>query len=346
MKVTTETAHLPFGTVTLITATLPDGSTAQFSSLGAGITRIALPGPDGELIDVAMRYDSLESYIADGPCAGKTAGRYANRIGYGRLTIDGRALQLAVNCGPHHLHGGPGGFQNQIWEAETLADGARFTLRSPDGDENYPGEVLATVTYHWLPSRELTIEYTATANATTVVNLTNHTYFNLDGIGTGTALGHILRLVASHWAATDPTLLPTGELSPVAGTPMDFTEPKELGRDIREPFPALQHGKGYDHCYALDGWRPGHQQIAAVLVAPRSRRRLTILTDQPGIQLYTGNWLTGSPTGPGGLQYEDYDCVALECQGFPDAPNRPEFPSQELRPGQEYRRRITYAFDL
>lgn len=346
MKISTSTVSLPFGTVTLVTATLPSGALAQFSSLGAGITRIALPGADGTLTDVAMRYDDLASYLADGPCAGKTAGRYANRIGHGRLTIDGRAVQLAVNCGPHHLHGGPGGFQNQIWDTEVLPDGARFTLRSPDGDENYPGELLATVTYRWLPGHRLTIDYTAAATAPTVVNLTNHTYFNLDGIGTGTALGHTLRLNASRWAATDPTLLPTGELAPVAGTPMDFTAPKELARDIRTDFPPLRHGKGYDHCYALDAWTPGHEQLAAVLTAPRSGRSLTITTDQPGIQLYTGNWLAGSPAGPAGIEYADYDCVALECQGFPDAPNRPEFPSQELRPGQEYRRRITYEFTL
>lgn len=344
--VKTREVELPFGTVTLVDVALPGGAMVQLSSLGAGITRIAVPDAQGRVADVAMRYGDIASYLGDGPCAGKTPGRYANRIGCGSLTVEGKHYELPVNCGPHHLHGGPDGFQNKIWSTEVLPDGARFTLVSPDGDQGYPGELLAAVTYHWLPDMTLAIDYEATAKATTVVNLTNHTYFNLNGLGTGSAMDHTLRLYCSRWADADSTLLPTGRLNEVAGTPMDFTAPKRLGADINADFQPLRDGKGYDHCFAVDGWEPGRLLPAADLSA-QCGRKLRIASDQPAMQLYTGNWLTGSPAGPDGLEYHDYDFVAIECQGYPDAPNLPDcFPSQELKPGQTYRRRIEYSFSI
>ncbi len=345
--ITAKTVHLPFGSIALFTITNASGAQVVLSSLGAGIVSVSVPDKDGNMDNVAMTYGNLADYLADGPCFGKTPGRYANRIGFGRLTVEDGHYQLAVNCGPHHLHGGPSGFQNKIWEAESIGDNVvRFSLVSPDGDENYPAEVRAEVLYNFSDDGRLQIEYRATSDGPTVINLTNHTYFNLDGATAGCALDHELRLFASRYVATDSTLLPTGALAPVAGTPMDFLAPRTLGSRINEDFGPLKDGKGYDHCFAIDGYAPGVVSPAAVLSSPRSGRVLSIFTDQPGMQLYTGNWLTGSPLGPDGHEYHDYDAVAIECQGFPDAPNRPEFPSQALTPDKPYHRTIIYAFSV
>lgn len=345
--ITTRTARIPSGEITIVRIEAPCGASVELSSLGAGILAVNVPDKDGKIENVAMCYGNLADYLGDGPCCGKTPGRYANRIGFGRLTVGGKEYRLAVNCGPHHLHGGPDGFQNQIWKTETIGgDTVRFTLHSHDGHENYPGAVDAAVTYTLGDDCALHILYEAESDALTVINLTNHTYFNLDGATAGCALDHILRLFASRYVATDDTLLPTGELAPVEGTPMDFLSPRALRSRISEDFAPLRHGKGYDHCFVIDGFdRPGVSP-AAVLRSPLSGRVLTISTDQPGMQLYTGNWLTGSPLGPDGHEYHDYDCVAIECQGFPDAPNRPGFPSQELAPGHPYRRTVVYSFTV
>lgn len=340
-------AALPSGEITLVTITGPHGEQVTLSSLGAGIITVNVPDRNGRLDNVAMTYGDLASYLGDGPCCGKTPGRYANRIGYGRLRVGEKDYQLAVNCGPHHLHGGPDGFQNQIWDVDIVDDRTvRFSLNSPDGHENYPGAVEASVTYRLGDDGDLTITYEARSDAPTVINLTNHTYFNLNGATAGCALDHVLRLFSSHYVATDPTLLPLGTLAPVDDTPMDFRRPRTLRSRIHDDFEPLRHGKGYDHCFVIDRCNEPGMHCAAILSSPLSGRVLTITTDQPGMQLYTGNWLTGSPLGPGGHEYHDYDCVAIECQGFPDAPNRPEFPSQELTPGRPYRRHIIYRFTV
>lgn len=345
--ITSRQESLPFGEITLHTITNARGAEVVLSSLGAGIISICVPDKNGKNGNVAMNYGNLADYLADGPCCGKTPGRYANRIGCGKLIVDGKHYQLAVNCGPHHLHGGPGGFQNKIWKSDTLGDNVvRFSLVSPDGDENYPAKVEAFVTYLFDDDNNLHIDYRATSDGDTVINLTNHTYFNLDGATAGCALDHVLQLFSSQYVATDSTLLPTGELLPVAGTPMDFVSPHTLRSRINEDFTPLKYGKGYDHCFAIDGFADGKLNTAAILSSPVSGRVLTILTDQPGMQLYTGNWLTGSPLGPDGHEYHDYDCVAIECQGFPDAPNRPEFPSQTLSPSRPYHRTIIYSFSV
>ncbi len=285
--------------------------------------------------------------MADGPCAGKVPGRYANRIARGRFAIDGHEYTLAINNGPNALHGGPTGFQNRIWTL-VEADDRRAVMEyvSADGEEGYPGTLTARATYTWSDDCELRLELSATVEGKpTVVNLTNHAYFNLAGHDAGTVLDHTLRLAASRWLPTDDTLTPTGEIAPVAGTPMDFTEPKALGRDIRADFPALTYGKGYDNCYVLDpAPAPGAERLAAVLADPASGRVLTVATTQPGVQVYTGNWLAGCPASKSGTEYADYDGVAIECQGFPDAPNRADFPSQVLRPGEEYRHTISFKF--
>lgn len=328
--------------ITLINAS---AHTVVLSTMGAGILSINVPDKNGTIGDIVMGYQNIDDYKNDGPCAGKTAGRYANRIAHGHFSLGGKDYTLPVNCGPHHLHGGPDGCQNQDWELLESSDShAVMGIRLPDGHAGYPGNLDIRVRYHWSDDSRLTIAYEAETDAPTVVNLTNHTYFNLDGHDAGTALGHLLWLNAGKYLPTDPTLVPTGEFASVDGTPMDFTTPKLLGQDIDSNFDAIKYGKGYDACWLING-ETGELREVAILVGPKSNRKLTIMSTQPGVQVYTGNWLTGSPMGKGGYAYSDYDCVALECQGLPDAPNKPSFPSQELRPGETYKHTIIYKFD-
>lgn len=343
MKITKTTAPSPKGEITLFTLTNARGAKVTLSSLGAGIVRVELPEADGSLTNVVIGYANPADYIADGPCAGKVPGRYANRIAKGHLVVDGKTYQLAINNGPNALHGGPEGFQNQIWDAKTENNAVVFTLHSPDSDENYPGNLTATARYTWSDDCKLTLDLHAVTDAPTVVNLTNHTYWNLDGENSGSVLDHTMWLGCSHYLPTDDTLIPTGEIAPVAGTPMDFTSPKLLKRDIKADFPALVYGKGYDNCWVVDDYTPGKMRHVATLVAPKSGRVLDVSTSQPAAQVYTGNWLAGSPENPEGRSYNDYDGVAIECQDMPDAPNHPDFPSTLLLPGQEYHRVIEFA---
>ena len=282
--------------------------------------------------------------MADGPCAGKCPGRYANRIAGGHLELDGKVYTLPINNGPNHLHGGPDGFQNRIWESRRDGDAVEFMYFSEDGEMGYPGNLKVVARYEWSEENELRLTFTAQCDAPTVLNLTNHAYFNLDGHGSGSVLDHSLKLNASLYLPTDDTLIPLGEAEPVAGTPMDFLKSKKLGRDIKEDFPALNYGKGYDACWIIDGWQEGQLQEAAQLVSAKSGRSLTVYTTQPGIQVYTGNWLAGCPEGKDGAVYEDYGGVALECQHFPDSPNHPDFPSTRLNPGETFEQAIIFAF--
>ncbi len=345
MKNTIETINTKHGVVTLYTLVNNMGASVTLSTLGAGITSIIVPDRAGQMADVVLGYDDVESWFYDGPCAGKVPGRYANRIARGHLEVDGKVYQLAINNGPNALHGGPEGFQNKIWESEADSDDrVVFTLVSPDGDEHYPGRLVARVAYTWTEDCVLKIELSATTDAPTVVNLTNHTYFNLAGESSGTVLNHELQLNCSRYLPTDDTLIPTGEMAPVEGTPMDFTQPKALGRDIKADFPALNYGKGYDNCWLIDDADDQQLHKAATLTDRGSGRVLEVVTDQPGAQVYTGNWLSGCPTSKSGKAYADYDGVAIECQGLPDAPNKPEFPSQLLLPDEDYVRNIFFIF--
>lgn len=320
------------------------GSEVRLCNIGAAITSVRVPDRNGVLADVALGYADLSDYMDDGPCLGKIPGRYANRIARGRFTLDGVEYRLPVNNGPNSLHGGPKGFANRVWEGRVEGDRVVFAYDSPDGEQGYPSALYAEAVYDWDDDNVLSLTLLAQSNGPTVINLTNHAYFNLSGESSGSVLGHSLQLFAGRFLPTDPTLVPTGEEVSVEGTPMDFREPKALGRDIKAPFAALEYGKGYDNCWVIDGWREGEIRPAARLADPVSGRVLTVSTDQPGVQIYTGNWLSGSPTGKSGRSYEDYDGVAIECQGFPDAPNRPSFPSQVLRKGERYERRILFAF--
>ena len=319
------------------------GAYVQLSSLGAGITAIVVPDKNGELGNVVLNYPNALDYMADGPCAGKIPGRFANRIAKGKFSLDGKEYSLPVNNGPNHLHGGPDGFQNQVWDSRIEGDAVEFLYYSADGEAGYPGNLKAVAHYEWSEDNALKLTLTAESDAPTVVNLTNHCYFNLDG--EGSVLDHEMQLNASEYLPTDESLIPTGEVAPVAGTPMDFSERKKIGRDIREDFPALKFGKGYDNCWLIDGAMPGQLSSAAELWGPVSGRHLEVLTTQPAVQVYTGNWLSGCPASPSGYAYKDYDAVAIECQHTPDAPNQPAFPSTILRSGEIYEEAIIWAFD-
>ncbi len=347
MKAFVETIDSPKGEITIYRLVNQSGASVTLSTVGAGIVGIEVPDCEGNLADVVLGYKNVTDYFYDGPCAGKVPGRYANRIANGHLEVDGKVYQLNINNGPNALHGGPEGFQNQIWDCEMLgSDTVVFSLFSPDGDEHYPGNLTARVAYTWTEDNILKIELSADTDAPTVVNLTNHTYFNLAGEDSGSVLDHELQLRCSRYLPTDDTLIPTGEMAPVSGTPMDFTQLKPIGRDIKQDFAALNYGKGYDNCWLIDDdtVTADGLKVAATLIDRKSGRKLDVLTDQPAAQVYTGNWLAGSPTSKSGRSYNDYDGVAIECQGLPDAPNHPDFPSQLLMPDDDYNRVIFFAF--
>lgn len=333
------------GTIALVTLTNDSGAKVVVSGLGAGIVEVWVPDSKGRLADVVLGYANPLDYFADGPCAGKVPGRYANRIARGHFTLDGVEYTLPINNGPNSLHGGPEGFQNQVWALKEYTDSsATFEYVSADGEMGYPGTLTATATYEWSEDDELRLRLEATTDKATVVNLTNHAYWNLAGHNAGSVLDHVMQLKASTYLPTDSTLIPEGVAVEVAGTAMDFTAPKALGRDIKLPFPALEFGKGYDNCWVIDEYKPGHKQAVAVLADPKSGRTLEVITDMPGVQVYTGNWLAGSPANKDGRSYDDYDGVAIECQDYPDAPNVEAFPSTVLRPGDHYKRHIIFRF--
>ncbi len=326
------------------TMTNSKGASVQLGSVGAAIVSICVPDREGKLADVVIGYPHALDYFADGPCSGKIPGRYANRIAKGRFTLDGKEYTLPINNGPNHLHGGPKGFQNQVWESRIDGDAVEFMYFAEDGEAGFPGNLKVVAHYAWSEENELTLTLTAETDAPTVINLTNHVYFNLAGEGSGSVLDQLLKLNASTWLPTDETLIPLGKVDDVAGTPMDFVNEKPIGRDIKADFPALKYGKGYDNCYLIDDAMPGQLATAAELRDPVSGRQLKVLTTQPAVQVYTGNWLKGAPVGKSGHAYDDYDAVAIECQHTPDAPNQSEFPSTVLRPGETFKEAIIWAF--
>lgn len=348
MKITNTKYSTPVGEITIYKIENASGASVELSTLGAGIVSVKVPDKFGEIDEVALGYANPADYMSDGPCMGKIPGRFANRIDKGHLEIEGKTYQLnTVNNGLCSLHGGPDGFQNHIWDSQLIPNGVRFTYVSKDGEEHYPGTLTVTADYTWSQDNVSNLNLKAITDATTVVNLTNHAYFNLEGADSGTVLNHKLQIKASHFLDTDKAQIPTGELTPVKGTPMDFTTLKEIGIDINADYEPLKIGKGYDHCWALDNWEHGKMIDGAVmLAAPSSGRTLTISSTQPGVQIYTGNWLAGSPKNRSGRPYNDYEGVAIEMQGFPDSPNKPNFPSPILKPGDSYRQTIRLAFGV
>jgi aldose 1-epimerase len=327
------------------------GASVAIMELGATITHLQVPDRSGQLDDVVLGFDVAQRYLSDSPYFGAVVGRYGNRIAKGRFKLDGETYQLALNNAPNSLHGGEIGFDKRIWVGQVVkttdGEGVRFSLRSGDGDEGYPGALDASVTYVWTEDNRLIIDYEATSDAATVVNLTQHSYFNLAGHDAGSILDHTLTVDAARFTPVDAMLIPTGELRQVADTPFDFRVAKPIGRDIEAKNEQLRIGGGYDHNFVLrNRFNPGDMQLAAVLVAPSTGRMLMIETDQPGLQFYSGNFLDGSVTGKGGASYEYRGGLCLETQHFPDSPNRPEFPSTRLDSGKKLKSRTIFAFSI
>jgi aldose 1-epimerase len=329
------------------------GLVVRVLTYGGILQSIEVPGRDGRPDNVVLGFADLDTYARDNtPYFGALIGRYANRIAGGRFTLDGRTYQLPVNNPPNSLHGGTEGFDKRVWTATDAGDsdtaGVELAYTSPDGEMGYPGTLAVQVRYSLTADNELRIDYRATTDAATHVNLTNHSYFNLAGEAAGSIEAHRLELFAGQFTPTDATNIPTGEIAPVAGTPFDFTWPHAIGERIEDDDEQLRFGQGYDHNYVLD--RPsggaGTLTPAARVQDPATGRVLEVLTSEPGIQLYSGNQLDGTLTGPGGAVYGRRAGLALETQHYPDTPNQPGFPTTTLRPGQVYQSATVYRFSV
>jgi aldose 1-epimerase len=336
--------------VELFTLSREGAPTVAVTSHGAYIVSILAPDRQGKAADVVLGYRELPGYLGDTGYLGAVVGRYANRIAGGAFSLGGQRYTLARNNGPNALHGGPQGFHKKVWTARVVSsgsegDGLELTCVSPDGEEGYPGALTATVVYSLTADGGLRLDYRATSDAPTVVNLTNHAYLNLAGEGSGDILGHELQIEADTFTPVDETLIPTGELRPVEGTPLDFRKPVAIGERIDDPYPQLQTGGGYDHNYVVRG-ESGKLRLAARVYEPDSGRVLEVLTTQPGVQLYSGNFLDGSIVGKSGRAYGKRSGLCLETQHFPDSPNHPEFPSVVLTPGDRYEQTTVFRFSV
>ena len=320
----------------------------SIATWGAAVTSLRVPDRNGAIADIVLGFDSLEPYTKENPFFGVVVGRYANRIGQGRFTLDHKEYKLTINNGKNQLHGGPEGFYRKVWKAEEVEakDGPslKLTYVSPDGEEGYPGTLTASVTYTLTDDSALRMEYTATTDKLTVVNLTNHAYFNLSGPGEGDILGDELMVKAARYTPVDETSIPTGELRSVANTPFDFRKPTVLGARIGAPDEQLKIGKGYDHNFVLDGGVTKKPRLVASMHDPKSGRVLEIITTEPGMQLYTGNFLDGTIKGKGGKVYAHRSAFCLETQHYPDSPNHPSFPPVVLKPGKKYQSTTLYRF--
>ena len=337
-----------------LTFTDATGVTASVLTYGAVIQSLYVPGPGGSdghdnPANVVLGYDKLADYVESSYYFGCVVGRFANRIAGGRFVLDGREYRLPINDGdrPNALHGGPGGFHRRVWDARPVVEegrvGVELSLVSEDGEEGYPGRLNIQLRY-MLAGGALYIDYRAVAQSPTVLNLTNHSFFNLSGEGSGTIDEHVLTLAAAEYLPVDAALIPLDSALPVAGTPFDFTSGSPLGARIDDPHEQLKGAGGYDHCYLLDGGRTAEPRLIGSLSDPASGRAMDLLTTEPGIQLYTANALPSEVVGISGRNYGPRAAVALETQHFPDSPNRPEFPSTVLLPGQPFRSQTVYRF--
>jgi aldose 1-epimerase len=334
--------------IEVFTLTNAAGVEVSAMTYGAIILSWKTPDRDGRLTDIVLGFEDPARYLkGDSPYFGAIVGRYGNRIGGARFVLDGTTYALAANDGPNHLHGGKRGFDKVIWNGEPVKDSrgvsVAFTRTSPDGEEGYPGALTVRVTYTLTPKNELIVDYLATTDKPTVVNLTQHSYFNL--AGDGDILSHELRINADRYTPVDKTLIPTGELAPVEGTPFDFRKPTRIGARIASEHPQMQFGRGYDHNWVLARSGAG-LSLAAELYEPTSGRTLQVSTTEPGLQFYSGNFLDGTLTGKGGKVYKHRNGLCLETQRFPDSPNKPSFPTTVLRPGEKYRTQTVFVTGL
>ena len=337
-------------TVEEYTLANPNGVEVKIITYGGTITSIMAPDRSGTLANVALGFENLKDYETRSPFFGCITGRFANRIAAGKFAIDGQEYRLALNNGPNALHGGLKGFDKRVWAAAPVPgagdEGVELAYLSPDGEEGYPGNLSVKVVYTLTEQNEVRIDYTATTDKPTVVNLTNHCYFNLAGEGAGATYDHILKLNADRYTPVDASLIPTGELAPVAGTPLDFRLPKAIGPGSRSDHEQIVKGKGYDHNFVLNRLSPDDKTLvmAARLYDPGSGRIMETWTTEPAVQFYGGNFLDGSVYGASGRAYRQSDGLCLETQHYPDSPNQPQFPTTLLRPGQIYRATTTYKF--
>ncbi|MBX2821618.1 MAG: galactose mutarotase [Rhodothermaceae bacterium] len=343
---------VPFGSMpdgreaTLFTLTNSSGMEVRITNYGGTITSIRVPDRDGTMGEVTLGYDSLEKYVAGSPFFGCITGRFANRIAKGQFTLNGESYSLATNNGPNHLHGGLEGFDKKLWDAEHFSEegksGVVMTYTSPDGEEGYPGALAVNVTYTLGDDNGLQIDYEATTDKPTVLNLTNHAYFNLKDGGASSALDHELRIMADQYIPTDETNIPLGPLASVEGTPFDFRAATVIGDRIEEDNEQLTNGFGYDHTYVFN--KEGNAlQLGAEVYEPTTGRVMEVLTTEPGVQLYTGNHLNGTLEGRG-VTFERRSAFCLETQHFPDSPNQPDYPSTTLNPGETFSSTTVYRF--
>jgi aldose 1-epimerase len=341
----------PFGKVgdkpvKLYTLKNANGMEVDITNYGGIITKLTAPDSKGKYADVVLGFDSIDKYLAGHPYFGAIIGRYGNRIAMGKFKIDGKEYTLATNNGPNSLHGGLKGFDKVVWAAEPGKGedpSLTLTYTSKDGEEGYPGTLKVKVVYTLTPKNELKIDYHATTDKATPLNLTNHSYFNLAGEGSGDILGHVLTLNADKFTPTDETAIPTGELKSVEGTPFDFRKPHAIGERINDKDEQIKFGKGYDHNFVLNG-KGKDLKLAARVTEPTAGRIMEVLTTEPGVQFYTGNYLEGKEIGKSGKAYKYRHGFCLETQHYPDSPNQPKFPSSILKPGVEYNSATIYRF--
>jgi len=337
--------------VTLVTLTNGKGMTVKVLSLGAALYAVEVPDRHGKSGDIVLGYPDLKGTFAKPQYFGDTVGRYANRIAKGRFTLDGKTYSVPVNDGPNSLHGGKVGFDKVVWTVDKVESGAKPSVTlsyvSPDGDQGYPGKVTTHATYSIGEGNELTIEYTATTDAPTIVNITNHAYWNLAGEGTGSVMDQQLMIAGDAYLPTDATAIPTGEVRSVAGTDFDFRKAKPIGRDVRDAKEQqIVFGRGYDHNWVISRKEAAQPREVARVTDPKSGRVLSLWSAQPGLQFYSGNFLDGTTSGKSGGIYRQGDAFALEPQLFPDTPNQPDFGSARLDPGKTYRNTMTYKFTV
>jgi aldose 1-epimerase len=320
---------------------------AVFTNYGGRLVSLVVPDKDGKWVDVVVGFDSVQKYVTSKePYFGATIGRYGNRIAKGKFTLDGKVYTSSLNNGPNTLHGGKKGFQRVVWDAEMLGDSSvRFSYLSKDGEEGYPGNLDAKVTYTLTDANELRMEYEAVTDKKTVVNLTNHAFFNLNGEGSGTINNHILQINADKYTPVDATLIPTGKIEPVEGTPFDFRKPTAIGARIEETNEQLKFGKGYDHNYVLNANSTGMHH-AATVVGDKSGIVMEVFTEEPGLQFYGGNFMQSKNTFKNGSKDDFRTAFCLETQHFPDSPNQPSFPSTVLSPGEKYHTTSVYRFSV